>query len=73
MNFERSERQEVLNDLLDVISCLKIHGHELMKNAQLKERWKEKRVRVQDRIEKMSKRDQQWIEEQYQKWLKNNV
>ena len=68
-----SERQEVLNDLLDVISCLKIHGHALMKNAQLKERWKEKRIKVQEKIERMKKSDQKWLEEEYQKWLKKNV
>jgi hypothetical protein len=63
-------KEKILRDLIDLVQCLQ-KGK--VKEKKIENLWREKLIRVQKEIENISKKDLQWLEEEYRIWAEENI
>ena len=61
-------REEILSTIQDLILSLRL-GHV----ENIKQKWQEKKIRLDNAMFEMSEEDKQWIDNEYKKWHKEKI
>jgi len=68
-----SIKEQVLDILRDIVLTLKTHGNDLKTDKNFRDKWIEKKKKLDELIPLLSEDDYVWLDKEYNIWIKEII